>query len=121
MHILFVDDTSDTRDIFRLAFEMAGHTARLVSNGADAVQAVREELFDVIVLDVEMPRMNGWDAAHEIRALENGATVPIVMFTAHHGADEKRKAKRSGANFVLHKPVLPQEMLFALERVKTLI
>jgi len=121
MHILFVDDTVDTREIFRLAFEMAGHTVRLVNDGLEAVQSVREESFDVVVLDVEMPRMNGWDAAQEIRSLPNGTKVPIIMFTAHHGPEERRKVKRSGANFVLHKPILPQEMLFALDKVKTLV
>ncbi len=121
MHILFVDDTTDTREMFRLAFQLAGHSVRLVKDGLEAVQAVREEKFDAIILDVEMPEMGGWEAARQIRALEHGAKVPIIMFTAHREEQEQRKIKQSGADFVLHKPVLPQEMLFALDRVKALM
>src|SRR5215211_4362423 len=51
MRILFADDTQDTREMFHLALEMAGHSLCMVGNGADAVQAARAERFDVIVMD----------------------------------------------------------------------
>ena len=107
--------------MFHLALELAGHSLSTVSNGIDAIEAVRAERFDVIVLDVEMPEMNGWDAAREIRGLENGRDVPIIMFTAYRSPEDQRKAEAAGANFVLHKPVLPQELIFALDKVRKLM
>jgi CheY-like chemotaxis protein len=121
MRILFADDTQDTREMFHLALEMAGHSLCMVSDGIDAIAAARAERFDVIVLDVEMPEMNGWNAAREIRGLETGRDVPIIMFTAYRSPEDQRKAEDAGANFVLHKPVLPQELIFALDKVRQLI
>ena len=71
MRILFVDDAPDTRCLFDMAFKIEGHSTRLAADGAEAVQAVEEELFDAIVMDIEMPRMNGWVATDHIRHIPN--------------------------------------------------
>ena len=118
MHILFVDDMPDTCEIFRLAFGLQGHTVRLASNGEEAVDAVREEQFDAIVTDVEMPAMNGWEAVKKIRTLPNGTAVPIIMFTAYGRNEEDRmKALDVGADDLLQKPILPQELLKHIQRL----
>ncbi|HEX8834750.1 MAG TPA: response regulator, partial [Abditibacteriaceae bacterium] len=83
MKLLFVDDMRDTRDFFRFAFELENVEVRLASNGSEAVEFVRKEKFDAIVMDVEMPEMNGWDAVRHIRALDQGKSVPILMYTAN--------------------------------------
>ncbi len=83
MRILFVDDMRDTRELFRMALQLQGVETRLAEDGQEAVFAVREESFDAIIMDVEMPRMNGWDATRAIRLLENGRDIPIIMFTAY--------------------------------------
>lgn len=116
MRILFVDDMPDTRDVFRLAFGIQGHDAQVAGNGFDAVDAVRVEPFDVIIMDVEMPGMNGWEAVRQIRTLENGHTVPILMFTAYSGREDRDRAKAAGADDVLQKPMLPQELIAYVEK-----
>jgi two-component system copper resistance phosphate regulon response regulator CusR len=118
MRILFVDDMPDTRDVFRLAFGIQGHDTRVAGSGQDAVAAVREEDFDVIVMDVEMPGMNGWEAVRQIRLLEGGKGVPIVMFTAYSSKEDQLKAREVGANDVLQKPMLPQELIANLEKIR---
>jgi len=118
MKILFVDDVRDTRDLFRLAFGMQGHNTHLACTGLEAVAAVRAEDFDALVIDVEMPDMNGWDAVREIRALPQGAQLPIVLFTAYSGADSRQRAADAGADVLLCKPILPQDIL---TRIKQLI
>ena len=115
MRILFVDDLPDTRDVFRLAFGIQGHSTRLASNGREAVEAVKEEAFDAIIMDVEMPEMNGFDAVRHIRDLEAGAHVPIIMFTAYGDQETSNKAGEVGADLLLHKPILPQELLSKIE------
>jgi DNA-binding response OmpR family regulator len=117
MRILFVDDLPDTRDVFRLAFGIQGHNTRLASNGREAVEAVREEPFDAVIIDVEMPEMNGFDAVKHMRGLENGAKVPIIMFTAYGDNEAQEKASEAGADLLLHKPILPQELLMRIQQL----
>jgi len=119
MRILFVDDMPDTRDVFRLAFGIQGHDTRVAGNGFDAVAAVREEAFDVVIMDVEMPGMNGWEAVRQIRELPFGLTVPILMFTAYSGREDHEKAREAGANDVLQKPMLPQELIAYVEQFRS--
>ena len=117
MRILFVDDLPDTRDVFRLAFGIQGHSTRLASNGREAVEAVKEEHFDAIIMDVEMPEMNGFDAVRHIRDMDAGREVPIIMFTAYGDQETSNKAGEVGANLLLHKPILPQELLVRIEQL----
>ena len=119
MHILFVDDLPDTRDVFRLAFGIQGHQTRLACNGREAVEAVREQLFDAVIMDVEMPEMNGFDAVSHIRQLEHGAKVPIIMFTAYGDNEAHEKSTAAGADLLLHKPILPQELLLRIEQLSS--
>jgi len=111
MRILFVDDAPDTGFLFAMAFKIEGHSTRLATNGTEAVQAVEQEMFDAIVMDIEMPGMNGWDATCQIRRLPNGLRVPIVMFTGYTGGREHQRAIEAGANDLLHKPMLPDMLL----------
>ena len=117
MRILFVDDLPDTRDVFRLAFGIQGHNTRLACNGREAVDAVREEKFDAVIIDVEMPEMNGFDAVRHMRQLEHGASVPIIMFTAYGDNEAQQKSSEAGADLLLHKPILPQELLTRIEQL----
>jgi CheY-like chemotaxis protein len=111
MKILFVDDEPDTRDFFHRALSRQGHEIWLARNGLEAIDIVRSEPFDALVIDGEMPRMNGWDAIYEIRSLANGRDLPIILFTAIAGGHDDYRAKEAGATLLLSKPLLPQEMI----------
>ncbi len=114
MRILFVDDMSDTRELFRMALKLHGVETRLAEDGKEAVSAVQQERFDAIIMDVEMPRMNGWDAVRAIRLLQNGQNIPIIMFTAYGNGENHRRAIESGANDLWFKPILPKDMISRL-------
>lgn len=109
--ILIVDDFADTRDLLRLIFGSQGHSLRLARDGIEAVEAVREEKFDAIIMDLEMPNLNGWDATRLIRAMINGRTTPIIIYTAYQTDDMEDKRRESGANEVISKAILPDAML----------
>jgi CheY-like chemotaxis protein len=118
MRILFVDDLSDTRELFRLALSLQGHAVHLAANGLEAVAAVQNNSgFDVIIMDIEMPEMNGWDAVRAIRNLPPGKDVPIVMFTAYGNGVTLKLAQQVGANSVLHKPISPQELISHVQQL----
>jgi NDP-sugar pyrophosphorylase family protein/CheY-like chemotaxis protein len=116
--ILFVDDLPDTREIFRLALESRGLAVRLAESGSAALEAVRDEVFDAIILDMMMPEMDGLQTLQKIRALPNGATVPVLIFTALYEGGIQKRAAEAGADGVLLKPMLPQELI---ERVTALL
>jgi two-component system alkaline phosphatase synthesis response regulator PhoP len=115
--LLFVDDIRDTRDFFRFAFELEKVEVRLASNGSEAVKMVADEEFDAIVMDVEMPEMNGWDAVRAIRALPNAQKVPILMYTAAMDNGIRARAQEVGADVVLFKPLLPREILSRIDKL----
>lgn len=117
MKILFVDDASDTRMLFSLAFQIEGHQTRLAADGVEAVQAVHDEKFDGIVMDIEMPRMDGWEATRHIRQTPNGYNVPILMFTGYGNEADRRKAIEAGANELLRKPLLPDVLLSHMKQL----
>lgn len=119
MRILFADDAVDTRELFSLVFQMEGIQTHMASDGAEALATVQgsAEPFDAIVLDIEMPHMNGWQALKAIRQLPQGQHVPIVMFTGY-GHETKARALEEGANCLVHKPLLPQEMIRVLHQVQ---
>lgn len=118
MRILFVDDLPDTRELFRLALSLQGHAVHLAGNGAEAVAAVESHgNFDVIIMDVEMPEMNGWDAVRAIRNMEGCDKIPIIMFTAYGNGVTVKLARQVGANSVLHKPISPQELISHVQQI----
>jgi CheY-like chemotaxis protein/carbonic anhydrase/acetyltransferase-like protein (isoleucine patch superfamily) len=109
--ILIVDDADELRDLMRLMFATQGHSLRTARDGIEAVEAVRDERFDAIIMDAEMPNLNGWDATRLIRGMPNGRTVPVVIYTGYTGQDAQGRAQEVGASGLLNKSVLPEQML----------
>ncbi len=117
MRILLVDDDPDTRHLWHWYLCHVGHHVDLAENGASAVQMAQSNSYDVVVLDVNMPLMNGWDALHRIRLLSPTKQTPVIMATAYHHSLWEEKFEQAGANRLLSKPLLPEQLLAAIEEV----
>ena len=117
MNILFVDDLPDTCEVFKLAFRLEGHNTTVAHDGREALSLAGSEKFDAIIMDVEMPVMNGWDSVSKIRQLPSGGSIPIIMFTAYGTAADREHALEVGANDLVQKPVQPRELI---NRIKAL-
>lgn len=111
MNILMADDTLDTLLMYRLAFTMAGHEVHLAHDGAEALTVAQAHTFDVILVDIEMPRMNGWEVTEAIRRLPQHQQVPIVLFTSYYDADHEGRSHQVGANRVVEKPMMPNDLM----------
>lgn len=111
--VLVVEDDPDLLALLEMILADAGHAVRTAPEGAAALARVAEELPGVILLDMRMPGMNGWDFAREFRA-RHGRACPIVVVTAAENA--RARAEEIGAEGWLSKPFELQDVLETVER-----
>ncbi|MBI3684399.1 MAG: response regulator [Acidobacteria bacterium] len=119
LKILLAEDNLVNQKIALRLLEKMGHRVRVVGNGELAVQAALEEQFDVILMDVQMPGMDGFDATRAIREHEavTGARVPIVALTAHAMKGDRERCLESGMDDYISKPFQLAEVKAVLERL----
>ncbi len=114
-HILIVDDNATNRVVAQALCEMFGCTSETAVDGVEAVQAVQDRPFDLILMDIKMPRMDGMQATLAIRALDGPASrIPIVALTANADPDDARHYKSLGMAAVVEKPIKPERLRMAM-------
>jgi len=109
--ILVAEDNFTNQQVAQAMLEGAGIAVTIVGNGEAAVQALRESPFDAVLMDIQMPRMNGYEATRRIRELPQGASIPIVAMTAHAMKGDEEKCLEAGMDGYISKPV-NQDRLF---------
>ncbi|MGH6957524.1 MAG: response regulator [Caulobacteraceae bacterium] len=115
-HVLVVDDNATNRMVVEALCEMFDCSTETVADGVEAVEAAKAGRFDVILMDIKMPRMDGVTAAKEIRKLKSPAgRVPIVALTANADADEVAQYLAAGMQCVVEKPIKPERLMEALD------
>ncbi len=110
---LVADDNSVNQLLARKLLEQLGFTVALANDGEAAVAAVTQRKFDVVFMDIQMPRMNGWQAAHALREWErqtHKARVPIIALSAHASAADREQALAMGMDAYLSKPLTPEAL-----------
>ncbi|OQW48901.1 MAG: hypothetical protein A4S09_13110 [Proteobacteria bacterium SG_bin7] len=116
--ILLVDDSEDNRILILTYLKKTGHNVIQAENGAEAVTKVKEGKFDIILLDMQMPVMDGYSAARTIREWESAnklSPVPIIALTAYALKEEQEKSYAAGCNKHVSKPVSKQQILDAIQ------
>ena len=107
MNLLVVENDVDAREMFALVLEMAGHTVRTAKDGAEALAVAEAFGPDVIFLDIEMPKVNGYVACENLRRLPSLARARIYAVSGVTGADHEARCGESGFNGQLSKPADP--------------
>lgn len=116
-HVLVVDDNATNRMVAQALCEMFECTSESAADGQEAVDAARAGRFDLILMDIKMPRMDGVSAARAIRALEGQAGgVPIVALTANADPDDAAEYLAAGMDGVVEKPMKPEHLLAVLQQ-----
>ncbi len=115
--ILLVDDDIDTLKLVGLMLQRQGYEVRAASNGMQALAMAQAEPPDLILLDVMMPEMDGYEVARRLRADAKTAEVPIIMFTAKSQVDDKVAGFEAGADDYLTKPTQPRELFAHMKAV----
>ena len=117
-HILVVDDNDTNRMVAEALVEMFDCTSESARDGVEAVEAVKTRAYDLILMDIKMPRLSGVEATVEIRAMAGPvARTPIVALTANTDRGDIRTYFEAGMNDVVEKPIKPQRLSEVLELV----
>jgi CheY-like chemotaxis protein len=114
-HVLVVDDNATNRMVAEALCEMFDCTSECAEDGVEAVEAARTGRFDLILMDIRMPRMDGVEATRAIRALPGPAgQVPIIALTANADPEDAKTYLANGMHSVVEKPIKPEKLLAAM-------
>ncbi len=102
--VLIVDDNPASRDLLRFALELQ-YVVEEAGNGQEAISKIRHSLPDLVLMDVQMPVMDGHEALREIRAHPASATLPVIAITAFAMCEDRRVAFAAGFDGYLAKPI----------------
>jgi two-component system cell cycle response regulator DivK len=109
--ILVADDEPDNRAIMAAALTASGYKVCQAADGEEAVAAALRELPDLILLDMAMPRVSGWEAVRRIKAMPQTRHIPVFAFTAYALAGDELKAKEAGCDGYVSKPCVPKDVI----------
>ena len=115
-HILIVDDDKNTRRLFKAVLETENYLVFTAQNGEEALQIMEKEYIDLVILDVMMPKMDGYELTTLLREANNN--LPILMVSAKQLPEDKKKGFLVGTDDYMTKPVDEDEMLL---RIKALL
>lgn len=113
-HILVVDDEARMRRFVRMNLELEGYRVSEAGNGFEAIRKVREEFPDLVLLDVMMPEMDGFETLQQIRQI---SSVPVIMLTIKGDEDDKVKGLGIGADDYVTKPFSPRELTSRIQAI----
>ena len=115
--VLLVEDTLDTLEAFSHFLRGAGFRVETATDGRDAVDKTRALLPDVVVMDLALPELDGWEATHRIKSDPLTRHVPVVAFTGHAFQQSKESARQAGCDAFLIKPLDPAQLVAEIRRV----
>ncbi|UFS68603.1 response regulator [Geomonas sp. RF6] len=114
--VLLVEDNDFNQMVASELLTEAGISVTLAENGQEALELVRNNEFDAVLMDIQMPGMDGLEATRQIRAQEEFASLPIIAMTAHAMVKDRERCLSAGMNDYLSKPIAPAELYEALAR-----
>ena len=114
---LVVDDVADVTEMLAVVLTHAGYSVVTAASAPAALKAARERQFDVIISDIGMPEMNGYQLAEALRTLPGYETVPMVAVTGYSMFDDRRRSLTSGFTEHVTKPIDPRSFLELIEQL----
>ncbi|HZU83213.1 MAG TPA: response regulator [Polyangiaceae bacterium] len=115
--ILVVDDFEDNRAMYAEYLSYSGYRVEQAANGEEAVELTRRLRPDVVVMDLSLPVMDGWEATRRLKADERTRHIPVIALTGHALAGHSRGAQEAGCDAFLAKPCLPEKLVAKVEEL----
>jgi DNA-binding response OmpR family regulator len=113
--ILVVDDDELVLIAIRELLTPVGFAVTTSPNGCDALEKTASDQFDLVILDVIMPEMDGFEVCQQIRQIASYAETPVMMLTAKSGEEDRQRGLEMGANLYLPKPISPKRLIALVE------
>ena len=115
--VLLVEDYDDAREMYAEYLTGSGFETQQAANGLDAIRQALERPPDIVVMDLSLPQMDGWETARRLKTYQSTADIPVVALTGHVLAEFARRARQSGFDGFLTKPCLPEDLAVEIRRV----
>lgn len=115
--VLIVEDQTELRQLYAQQLSISGFDVIEAGNGADAVAHTASHAPDVILMDLSLPIVDGWEATRRLKADHRTAHIPVVALTAHDGSGELQRATRAGCDWFVPKPCPPDALIDEVRRV----
>ena len=115
--VLYVEDNAFNRKIVRDLLQRTAYELLEATDGDAGLAAARRELPDLIIMDIQLPRMSGLDVTRKLRADATTAHIPIIVITSFALSGDEQKAKAAGATTYLAKPYSPRELLHTIRQL----
>ena len=115
--VLIVEDQVDLRQLYAQELVLSGFDVIEAGNGADAITHCSEQFPDVILMDLSLPILDGWEATRRLKVDSRTAHIPVVALTAHDGSGELQRATRAGCDWFVPKPCQPHDLIEEVRRV----
>jgi CheY-like chemotaxis protein len=117
--VLIVDDNPDNRDVYATFLAYKGYRTETAADGLEGLLKAGLARPAVIVMDLAMPRLDGWEAMRLLRASPNTRDIPLICLSGFTALQDRQRALAAGADLFLAKPLVPEELLEALRTVLT--
>jgi CheY-like chemotaxis protein len=117
LRVLLVDDYPDAREMYSEYLQFSGFDVVEATNGMEALKSAVESSPDIILMDLSLPVMDGWEATRRLKADERTASIPVVALTGHALAGISEGAKRAGCDAFVTKPCLPEDLVKEIRRI----
>ena len=115
--VLLVDDYPDAREMYSEYLEFRGFEVVEAGNGMEALQRAADENPDIILMDLSLPVMDGWEATRRLKADKRTASIPVVALTGHALAGISEGARKAGCDAFVTKPCLPEDLVKEIRKV----
>jgi two-component system cell cycle response regulator DivK len=115
--VLLVDDYDDAREMYAEYLKFSGFETVQAASGPEAVRRALESRPDIVVMDLSLPAMDGWEATRRLKADERTASIPVLALTGHVFANLSQRAKQAGFDGFVSKPCLPEDLIAEIRKV----
>lgn len=115
--VLVVEDYQDAREMYAAYLQFSGYRVAEATNGLEAIEKTIELMPDIILMDLALPRMDGWEATRRLKRDERTRHIPVVALTGHALAGHAEGARQAGCDAFVTKPCLPDALVMEIRRV----
>ena len=119
LRILLVEDNAENREMLGRRLSRRGHQLSFAADGAEAIAIANAELPDIVLMDLSLPVIDGWEATRRLKSAEPTAAIPVIALTAHAMDGDRERALAAGADDYDTKPIDLARLVDKIERLTT--